>query len=157
MTHRARSSIAVAAGALVVLAFLGASPLPAAAGGLQIHVGAAPWPGSTQGWRHGHPRGQSRVIVTDPRSRIIVTDPGTRVIVVPRTYYYAPAYVAPVYAPRWVPGYWTHQWVPQVSTEYVYVPGHYTTEGEWVESHYLPRLTQTGQYQPVWVDGYWAR
>ena len=145
MLEHARSGAALVAAAL--LAAVSLVPAPAAADGVKIIVGGAHWPGPPPGWRRLHPQGHTRGIVTDPR---------TRVILVPRPYYYAPSYVAPP-SPRWVPGYWSYQWVPQVSTSYVYVPGYYTAEGVWVESYYTPQLTQTGYYQPVWMEGYWAR
>jgi hypothetical protein len=98
----------------------------------------------------------ARVIVKDPRARVIVKDPGVRVIVAPRVPHVPPVFVAPAPIPRWVPGYWAYQWLPHVSTAHVYVPGYFTADGLWVESHYEARVTQTGAYQPVWVQGYWA-
>ncbi len=145
----------LAAAALATLALVSVSPAPAGADWV-----AGGWgdrgSGSRHGWQSGHATGRSRIHVPDPRARVIVTSPGAKVIVVPRPYVYAPSYVAPTPTLRWVPGYWTYQWVPQVSTVYVYVPGYYTAEGHWVESHYAPRLSQTGSYQAVWVGGYWS-
>ncbi|MBI2198470.1 MAG: hypothetical protein HYU42_07700 [Candidatus Rokubacteria bacterium] len=175
MARSSGTTAKLVAGALALLAFLSLTPTPSRAGGSRIIVGGGTGPEVTSGGHRVHqqertkvivtdPRTRvivtdprTKVIVTDPRTRVIVTDPRTRVIVAPRTYYYAPSYVAPVY-PRWMPGYWTYQWVPQMSTSYAYVPGFYTAEGVWVESHYQPKMIQTGYYQqPVWVEGYWAR
>ncbi|HAM59845.1 MAG TPA: hypothetical protein DCQ64_32305 [Candidatus Rokubacteria bacterium] len=157
MARNRNTGIKVVTASLALLAALALGPSSSTADGVKIIVPGGAWPGATSGWRRGHPAGQTKVIVTDPRARVIVTGPNTRVIVAPRSYYYAPSYVAPVY-PRWMPGYWTYQWVPRVSTSYVYVPGFYTAEGLWVESHYQPQMIQTGYYQqPVWVEGYWAR
>ncbi|MBI2525535.1 MAG: hypothetical protein HYV93_06090 [Candidatus Rokubacteria bacterium] len=144
MLKHARSGALLVAAAL--LPAVSMAPTPAPADGVKIIEGSGHRPGPPPGWRHEHRRRHTRGIVKDPRHRVIV---------VPRNYYYAPSYVAPVY-PRWVPGYWSYHWVPRFSTSYLYVPGFYTAEGVWVESHYTPQVTQTGQYQPVWVEGYWA-
>ena len=157
MARSSGTTAKLVAGALALLAFLSLTPTPSRAGDSRIIVGGGTGPEVTSGGHRVHPQERTKVIVTDPRTRVIVTDPRTRVIVAPRTYYYVPSYVPPVY-PRWMPGYWTYQWVPQVSTSYAYVPGFYTAEGVWVESHYQPKMIQTGYYQqPVWVEGYWAR
>ena len=157
MARSSGTTAKLVAGALALLAFLSLTPTPSRAGDSRIIVGGGTGPEVTSRGHRVHPQERTKVIVTDPRTKVIVTDPRTRVIVAPRTYYYAPSYVAPVY-PRWMPGYWTYQWVPQVSTSYAYVPGFYTAEGVWVESHYQPKMIQTGYYQqPVWVEGYWAR
>ena len=166
MARSSGTTAKLVAGALALLAFLSLTPTPSRAGDSRIIVGGGTGPEVTSGGHRVHPQERTKVIVTDPRTKVIVTDPRTkvivtdprtRVIVAPRTYYYVPSYVPPVY-PRWMPGYWTYQWVPQVSTSYAYVPGFYTAEGVWVESHYQPKMIQTGYYQqPVWVEGYWAR
>ena len=157
MARSSGTTAKLVAGALALLAFLSLMPTPSRAGDSRIIVGGGTGPEVTSGGHRVHPQERTKVIVTDPRTKVIVTDPRTRVIVAPRTYYYVPSYVAPVY-PRWMPGYWTYQWVPRVSTSYAYVPGFYTAEGVWVESHYQPKMIQTGYYQqPVWVEGYWAR
>jgi hypothetical protein len=68
--------------------------------------------------------------------------------------YYAPQ--AP--RPYWVPGYWVRQWVPRYRYYDVWVPAYQAPDGTWVEGHYETQAVQFGgQYQRVWVDGYWAQ
>jgi hypothetical protein len=66
---------------------------------------------------------------------------------------------APVIVPRsidcWAPGYWTHRWVPATVTHYVWVNGHWTADGQWVDGFYAPAWTG-GYWEPVWNPGYWA-
>src|SRR3972149_6219172 len=136
------------AGALALLAFLSLTPTPARAGDSRIIVGGGTGPEVTSGGHRVHPQERTKVIVTDPRTKVIVTDPRTKVIVTdPRTkVIVTDPRTRVIVAPR------TYYYVPS------YVPRFYTAEGVWVESHYQPKMIQTGYYQqPVWVEGYWAR
>jgi len=71
-------------------------------------------------------------------------------------FFHGPSYPH-VVAPRWVPGYWTYRWIPSGATAYVWVPGYYTAAGFWVGGHHAPGPVQSGYYERVWLDGYWAR
>lgn len=82
------------------------------------------------------------------------TAPHTRIIIRPGTVY-VPVYVQPVHA-HWRPGYWTYQWVPRLSSSRVWIPGRYAAAGASVDPYWEPRWVETGYYQPVWVEGYWA-
>jgi hypothetical protein len=56
----------------------------------------------------------------------------------------------------WQPGYWTHQWVPQAYAYSIWVAGHWSPDGRWIDGHYAPRVHHSGYYQPYWVEGYWT-
>jgi hypothetical protein len=55
-----------------------------------------------------------------------------------------------------VPGYWTYRWVPQTTWYTVWVPGHFSPDGIWVEGHYRQQPYTTGYYQQLWVPERWA-
>jgi hypothetical protein len=70
---------------------------------------------------------------------------------------YAPAPPG-VYAPapppaRWIPGHWQSRWVPTQEWRDVWVPDHYTPDGQLVQAHYERRMTQGGYYAQIWVPG----
>jgi hypothetical protein len=72
---------------------------------------------------------------------------------------YAPAPPV-VYAPapppaRWVPAHWESRWVPTQQWQDVWVPGHYTHDGQWVEALWERRVVQNGYYAQTWVPGRW--
>lgn len=47
----------------------------------------------------------------------------------------------------------TYQWVPQSYTHNVWVRGHWSPDGTWIEGHYEARTVSTGYYQQVWMGG----
>ncbi len=79
--------------------------------------------------------------------------------------YANPGYVSPGYSVavdpaqgQWVPGHWEQQWVPTYSSYQVWVPPYYDARGLVIQGRWEDRVAETGgYYQPVWVEGYWAR
>ena len=72
---------------------------------------------------------------------------------------YAPAPPV-VYAPapppaHWIPGHWESRWVPTQEWRDVWVPDHYTQDGQFVLGHYERRMTQGGYYAQIWVPARW--
>jgi len=72
---------------------------------------------------------------------------------------YAPA-PPEVYAPapppaRWVSGHYESRWVPTPQWQDVWVPGHYTQDGQWWGGHWERRVAQSGYYAQTWVPGRW--
>lgn len=75
------------------------------------------------------------------------------------------SYVSPAYSVsvdpgqgQWVPAHWQQQWVPTYSSYQVWVPPYYDVNGVLIPGRWEDRLAETGgYYQPVWVEGYWAR
>lgn len=51
------------------------------------------------------------------------------------------------------PGYWAYHWVPTAYTQHTWVPGGWTADGAWLDSHYEQRAYASGYYQPYWVPG----
>ena len=119
----------VALALALLVAALAGGPAPAAAGGVRIVIGGPPF----------HPAG---------RPRHVHPHPG-RAIVVPRPIYLAPRRC-------WAQGAWTYQWVPQSQVYYAWMPGHYNTDALWVEAQYVPRVLQSGYWQPTWIEGRWV-
>jgi hypothetical protein len=72
-----------------------------------------------------------------------------RVIVVPQT-----VFVTPIRC--WQPGYWTYHWVSQTYAYSTWVPGQWSPDGYWIESHYAPSQVSSGYYHPLWVEGYYT-
>jgi hypothetical protein len=58
---------------------------------------------------------------------------------------------APVYYVPSPSGYWSYQWVPRWAPVQVWVPGAWSADGRWVESHYETRWADYGAWQPYWV------
>jgi hypothetical protein len=71
------------------------------------------------------------------------------VIVIPQTVFLTPNRC-------WQPGYWTYQFVPQSYAYTSWVAGQWSPDGRWVDGHYEPSYYNSGYYQPLWVEGYYA-
>lgn len=74
-----------------------------------------------------------------------------RVIVVPQ-----PVFIVAPQRQCLIPGFWSHQWVPHTTTTYLWIRGHWSPDGRWVEGHYAPYTVSSGSYQPVWVPERWV-
>lgn len=54
----------------------------------------------------------------------------------------------------WVPGHSGRVWVPP-RYETVFVAGHMTVQGTWIEGHHETRLAAQGYYRDEWRPGYY--
>lgn len=117
---------------VVAATLVGAAPAPAAAGGVKIVIGGAPFRGHVRK-PFGHAPKQIH-----PRRHFGLPH---RVWVGPRRCHY--------------PGYWTYQWIPQTHSSWVWVPSHYNSDALWVEGHWTLHTVQSGFWQPVWVPDRW--